>query len=93
MDEKVLFPNPSDWKKARLIQRDESYVVQSDYNEQTKIFENEIVIDIKTNQCPQLQAFIVYCEIFCEAVCRKLRRRDDYAEWLEENRIKQEEQI
>lgn len=93
MDEKVLFPNPSDRKKARLIQRDEAYVIQSDYNEQTKTFENEIVIDIKTNQCPQLQAFIVYCEIFCETVCRKLRKREDYAEWIEENRIKQEEQI
>lgn len=91
MDEKVMFPRPTDWKVARLIQRDEAYVVQSGYNEQTKSFEHERVIDIKTNKCPQLQAFILYCEIFCETVCKRLRKREDYAEWLEENKIEQED--
>lgn len=91
MADKVLFPSETDWKYARLIQRDGAYVVQSRYNETTTKYEQEVVIDIKTNPCPQLQAFNLYCETLCEAVGRKLRQRKDYAEWAEENRIKQEE--
>lgn len=91
MKETVLFPRPTDWKLARLIQRDDTYVVQSHYNRKTKCFEAERVIDIKTNPCPQLQAFILYCDIYCEAICKKLRQRDDYLKWVEENRIQEEE--
>lgn len=91
MQEKRLFPRPTDWKTAQLIQRDEVLVVQSGYNEETKSFERERIVDIKTNKCPQLQAFILYCEIFCEQICKKLRKREDYREWLEENQIIQEE--
>lgn len=87
MKEIVLFPRPSDWKLTRLIQRDDAFVVQSHYNEETDTFDSEIIIDIKTNTCPQLQAFIVYCEIFCEAVCKKLRKREDYLTWVEENKV------
>ena len=90
MKETVLFPRPTDWKLARLIQRDDTYVVQSHYNKKTEHFEAERVIDIKTNPCPQLQAFILYCDIYCEAVCKKLRNRDDYRAWVEENRIQEE---
>lgn len=90
MKETVLFPRPSDWKVARLIQRDNAFVIQSHFNDNKLVFEQEIVIDIKSNTCPQLQAFIVYCEIFCEAICKKLRKRSDYLAWVEENRIQEE---
>ncbi len=90
MKETVLFPRPHDWKIARLIQRDEALVVQSRFNDKTRTFENEIVIDVKTNTCPQLQAFIVYCEIYCETICKKLRKRQDYMQWVEENRIQED---
>lgn len=90
MKETVLFPRPTDWKFARLIQRDDVFVVQSHYNKAAKRFEAERVIDIKTTPCPQLQAVILYCEIFCEAICKKLRKREDYRAWVEENRIEKE---
>lgn len=90
MKETVLFPRPSDWKAARLIQRDETFVVQSHYNKETERFETERVIDIKTTPCPQLQAFVLYCEIYCEAICKKLRKRPDYLAWVEENRIQED---
>lgn len=91
MKETVLFPRPTDWKLARLIQRDDSYVIQTRFNNEKLVFEQEIIIDIKTTPCPQLRAIILYCELYCEAICRKLRKRDDYRAWLEENRIQEEE--
>lgn len=92
MKETVLFPRPHDWKIARLIQRDDAYVIQSRFNNEKLVFEQEIIINIKTNPCPQLQAFIIYCEIFCEAVCKKLRKRKDYLEWVEENKIGEDDE-
>lgn len=91
MKETVLFPRPTDWKLARLIQRDDAFVVQSRFNYEKLIFEQEIVIDIKSNPCPQLQAFILYCEIYCEAICKILRKRKDYLEWVEENKVGEED--
>lgn len=91
MKETVLFPRPTDWKFARLIQRDDTYVIQTRFNNEKLVFEQEIIIDIKSTPCPQLRAIILYCELYCEAICKKLRKRDDYLKWVEENRIREEE--
>ena len=91
MQDKVLFPAETDWKYARLIQRDGKYVIQSRYNETTKEYESEVEIEIATNACPEIQAFTTYCDTLCNAVCSRLRKREDYAQWVEENRIEQEE--
>lgn len=93
MEDKVLFPSETDWKYARLIQRDGNYVIQSRYNEETQSFENEVVVEVKNNECPEIIAFNLYCDTLCDAVCKKLRKRKDYSEWLEKNKIKQEEDI
>ncbi len=91
MKEKVLFPSETDWKYARLIQRDGNYVIQSRYNEATETFESEVTVETALNACPEIQAFNIYCDTLCNAVCKKLRQRKDYSEWIEENKITQEE--
>ena len=90
MDEKILFPSGTDWKYARLIQRDGNYVIQSRYNEATKTFESEVTVEIASEVCPEIQAFNIYCDTLCNAVCKKLRQRKDYTDWVEKNKIRQQ---
>lgn len=89
--ERILLPFPQLWKYARMIQRDNAYVVQSRWNESKLIFEEEMVFDISTTICPSIQAVVCYCGTLCDAICKKLRKRPDYRAWVEENRIQEEE--
>ena len=91
MEETQLYPRITDWKIARLIQRDGDYVIQSVYNEETHRFEKEVVVTKSENVCAEIQAFNIYCDTLCNEVCKKLRQRKDYADWVAENKILQED--
>ena len=88
---KVLFPNPTDWKRARLIRRDDKYVIQSRYNEKTQKFEQEIEISVD-EECAELIAFNLYTEIYNSAVVNKLQQRTDYIKFCLEHQPKEETQ-
>ena len=88
--EKQLYPRPDDWKRARLIQRDGEYVVQTRYNEDTKSFEEETTVSID-EECAELVAFNLYTDLFNKAITDKLQARDNFKEHIQKTIEKQEE--
>lgn len=86
---KILFPNPTDWKRARLIRRDDKYVIQSRYNDKTQKFEQEIEISVD-EECAELKAFNLYSEIYNSAVVNKLQQRTDFIKFCLEHQPKEE---
>ena len=86
---KILFPQDSDWKLARLIQRDNEYVIQTRWNEDKQKHEIETVVS-KDTECAELVAFNLYTDLLNKAVTDKLQRRENYKNFCEEHFIKKE---
>lgn len=77
MSDKVLLPDPNDWKRARLIERGDSYVVQTRYNSCAGKHEQEDFIP-KSEENATIIAVVKYCDLLCDAFLRILHNRKEY---------------
>lgn len=88
---KILFPQATDWKLARLIQRDNDYVIQTQWSDKKQRFERETVVS-KDVDCAELVAFNIYTDLFNKAVTEKLQRRDSFKSYCRKHLITEETQ-
>lgn len=81
MKEKQLFPCNTA-KLARMMLREDTdksvYVIQSDYDEKTKTYKNELAIPVGTPTA-ELEAWNAYIGALDTAVNKKLRTRPELA--------------
>ena len=87
--EKQLFPDLNDWKRARLIARDDCYVIQTQYDEATQMFKNEYVVP-KSEECAELVAFNLYTDLYNNEIVKKLQSRENFRKYI--NRLKEQEE-
>ena len=88
--ERQIYPRPDDWKRARLIQRDGDYVIQSRYNELTKKYDEEITVSTDED-CAELVAFNLYTDLLNKSIADRLQERANFKKHIQRTIEKQEE--
>lgn len=92
--EKILFPDPNERKRARLIQRDGVYYIQYAWNEAKQSYDKEFAPEIDyslPDTCQKMEAYLSFSGTRDNVVIKELSQREDYRQYIKELKNKQEE--